>query len=477
MALGWLVLAGCAARGSGAAAPAAAPAAPPPPLETGRLLSSVPSLADPALSYAVFLPSDYSPARRWPVLFVLDPRGRGAFAAQLFQRAPERHGWIVLSSNDTRSDGEWEPNVRAMKAMLADADARFSIDPRRLYLAGFSGTARGAWALALGMKPNVVGLIVASGGAPHESPPERGLPFAVYATTGSRDFNHLEMRDLDASLDEVHAAHRLAVFEGEHQWPPPEVASDAVAWLELRAMRRGLAPPDERLARELHDRWAAAARAAEASGAVLDAADRWREMERDFAGTATATEAHAEVERLTASPAHAQQVEDRERAARWERSQRAEIERRVSTLASAGAIDEDAALAAVRTLHHALRATAADTADPALDAAAPRVIEHLFSFVAFYTPRELLARHAYARAARVLDLALTIHSDDAAVWYNLACARARDGQTERALDALEEAVAKGFGDRALLEDDDDLRSLHDTPRYRALIEPRPEFLP
>ncbi len=472
--LGWLVLAGCAARegGGGTAAPV-----PPAPLETGHVVSPVASLADPQLSYAVFLPSDYSPARRWPVLFVLDPRGRGAFAAQLFQEAPDRHGWIVMSSNDTRSDGEWEPNVRAMKALLADADARFAIDPRRLHLAGFSGTARGAWALALGMRPNVVGLIVASGGAPHESPPEKGLPFAVYATTGSRDFNHLEVLDLDASLDDVRAAHRLAVFDGEHEWPPPAVASEAVAWLELRAMRRGLAPPDERLASELHDRWAAAARATEASGAVLDAAHRWREIERDFAGTATATEAHAEVERLTASSVYARQLEDRERAARWERSQRAEIERRVSTLASAGSIDEDGALDGVRALHHALHVTAADGADPELAGAARRAIEHLFSFLAFYTPRELLARHAYARAARVLELALTIHSDDAAVWYNLACARARDGQPERALDALEEAVAKGFGDRAQLENDDDLRSLHDTPRYRALIERWPGSIP
>lgn len=441
------------------------------------MVSPVASLADPELSYAVYLPSDYSPARRWPVLFVLDPRGRGRFAAQLFQQAPERHGWIVMSSNDTRSDGEWEPNLRAMKAMLADADQRFAIDPRRLYLAGFSGTARGAWALALGMKPNVVGVIVASGGAPHESPPERGLPFAVYATAGNRDFNYLEMRDLDARLDEVGAAHRLSTFDGAHGWPPPELASDAVGWLELRAMRRGLAPPDERLASELHDRWVAAARAAERDGALVDAVRRWREMGRDFAGTATAAEAHAEVERLVALPAFSLQVADAERATAWERARRSDIDAATSPLASTGPIDEDRALLRVRALHQSLRATASSPADPALAAAARRAIEHLFSFVAFYMPRALLARHAYARADRVLELALTIHADDAAVWYNLACARARDGQIERALDALEAAVAKGFGNRAALENDDDLRSLRETTRYRALIEQWPGWTP
>lgn len=466
------MLAGCAAHdGSrGAGSGGAEPVPTPTPLATGHVVSPVQSLADPALSYAVFLPGDYSPARRWPVLFVLDPRGRGAFAAQLFQQAPERHGWIVMSSNDTRSDGAWEPNVRAMKAMLADADARFAVDPRRLYLAGFSGTARGAWALALGMKPNAVGVLLAGGGAPHESPPARGLPFAVFGSAGTRDFNYLEMRDLDAKLDEAGAAHRFATFDGEHEWPPPAVASEAIAWLELRAMRRGLAPPDEKLADELHDRWVAGARAAESAGSLVDAAHAWREMERDFAGTETAREAHAEVERLTGLPAFQRERDERERAERWERARREEIERLMSTLASAGSIDEDGTIARVRELHHSLRARASDTSDVSLAAGARRAIEHLASFVAFYTPRELSARHAYARATRVLELALTIHPDDELVWYNLACARARDGQRERALDALEQAIARGFHDRELLEHDDDLRSLRDTPRYRELLE-------
>jgi putative intracellular protease/amidase/Flp pilus assembly protein TadD len=49
--------------------------------------------------------------------------------------------------------------------------------------------------------------------------------------------------------------------------------------------------------------------------------------------------------------------------------------------------------------------------------------------------------------------------------YNLACARARGGDSEGALAALEQAVKLGFRNRTLAENDDDLRSIRGDPRF------------
>lgn len=49
--------------------------------------------------------------------------------------------------------------------------------------------------------------------------------------------------------------------------------------------------------------------------------------------------------------------------------------------------------------------------------------------------------------------------------YNLACSRARSGDSGGALTALEQAVQLGFHDRALAENDDDLRSIRGDPRF------------
>lgn len=442
------------------------------PLEPGHIHADVASRSDPTQSFALYVPSTYVPTRRWPVLFVLDPRSRGRLGAELFREGAERHGWLVFSSNQTASDGPWEPNVRAMKAMLADADLRFAIDPRRLYVAGFSGTARGAWALALGLTPNVAGVIVASGGAPIESPPTRELPFAVFATAGTHDFNYQEMQALDRTLDDLNAPHRFETFAGEHAWPPATLATDAIAWLELAAMRSGKRSLDRALVTTLARVWLGEAARLEAEGLLEVALHRYREIERDLAGLVDAgaelESVRAGIERVNARPELATERDARERALEWERSQRQLVERGVATLASAsGAAANDAA----RDLRAALdtwREKARVPADPAQADAAARVVEHLASFVAFYTPRELRQHRAFARAALALELAVAIHGDRPTLWYDLACARARAGKHETALDALAQAVTLGFADRALLESDPDLESVRDEPRFGAL---------
>ena len=52
--------------------------------------------------------------------------------------------------------------------------------------------------------------------------------------------------------------------------------------------------------------------------------------------------------------------------------------------------------------------------------------------------------------------------------YNLACAEARLGFRELALDSLETSVRLGFKDRALLLSDEDLATLRDLPRFQAI---------
>jgi hypothetical protein len=88
--------------------------------------------------------------------------------------------------------------------------------------------------VALG--PNsIAGVIASSAGFPDSKPREK-VPFAVFGTAGTEDFNYLEMRTLDRAL---RSPHRLAIFSGGHTLPPDSVASDALEWMELQAMKTG----------------------------------------------------------------------------------------------------------------------------------------------------------------------------------------------------------------------------------------------
>lgn len=54
--------------------------------------------------------------------------------------------------------------------------------------------------------------------------------------------------------------------------------------------------------------------------------------------------------------------------------------------------------------------------------------------------------------------------------YNMACAYARLGETARALDEIEKAIAANFGRRATYEGDPDFGSLKSEPRFKEMME-------
>lgn len=207
---------------------------------TGQIVDPVACAKDPAQSYALFLPRAYTPDRTWPVILAFDPGGRGRTPVEHYQAAADQYGIIVAGSNNSRNNS---PEIgRAVDAMTGDVMSRFRVDPRRVYVAGMSGGARVAFSVAIGSPPGrVAGVLASSAGYPDDKP-RKTLPFSVFATAGTEDFNHLELRRLDRALT---SPHRLAIFDGGHVWLSSELAVDAVEWMELRAMKSGLKPRDE----------------------------------------------------------------------------------------------------------------------------------------------------------------------------------------------------------------------------------------
>lgn len=197
---------------------------------------------DPSQTYALYLPSGYTPERRWSVIFAFHPAARGPLMVEKFRAAAEQYGYIVAASNNSRN-GSNDVSAAAAQAVSADVGRRFSIDPERVYLAGMSGGARVAMGIALA-NTRIAGVIASSAGFP-DSRPRSKVPFAVFGTAGTEDFNYMEMRLLDQRLA---SPHFLAVFRGGHTLPPDDVAVDAVEWLELQAMKSGRRSRDEGLA-------------------------------------------------------------------------------------------------------------------------------------------------------------------------------------------------------------------------------------
>ena len=244
-------------------------------LPRGQVVPDVKCLADASQSYALYLPSTYSPDKAWPLLMGFHPGARGIAIVEKYRAAAERYGYIVAASNNSRN-GPWDVSERAVSAMTRDLAARFSTDEKRLYATGHSGGARVAMQVAL-TNP-LAGVIASSAGYP-DSVPRSKLKFVVFGTAGDTDFNYIELKLLDNQLK---TPHRVVIFDGGHTLPPDDLAMEAIEWLELQAIRSGIRSKDDGFLQTLWQKRLSAATAPAVDPVV--SVERLRALVEDFKG-------------------------------------------------------------------------------------------------------------------------------------------------------------------------------------------------
>lgn len=374
----------------------------------GRIIAREAVPGDSAQHVAAYLPSGFDRSRAVPVLFVLDPRGRGELALRLFAGGAERHGWLVVSSYNSASDTDGNPNVDAMNAMLAWVQQNASMETTRLYLAGFSGTARIAWALAAELRPRMAGMFGTGGGVSFSAGgPEMAFggdsSFAFFGSAGTTDFNYDEMRGLATRLRLARVPSRMAWFRGPHAWPPRALCEQAVDWLELRAMLGGRRAIDTAFVARALARDLTYADSLERAGQWDAAETRFREIALDVPARPEGRRALARADDLAArAPLRAL----RARARDLTREDVRDLAREYAGLRDARTArtplepDELLDKLGVETLRR--RAASADSLERD---AATRRLSNIGAFLSFYEPRAFLAAADPPRAAASLRAA------------------------------------------------------------------------
>lgn len=430
-------------------------------LSPGKVVDQIVCRGKPDQSYALFLPSSYGRTRPAPILYLLDPRGRALLALERFREAADAFGWILASSYGSRSDTKDDPNTPALQAMWNDTHERLAIDARRAYVGGFSGTTRFAVALALGAPKVFAGIVGCGAGFPEGRRSYASLPFVYFGTAGDRDFNYYEVRQLDADLEKAKAIHRIEYFDGGHDWPPPDLARRAVAWMEVSAMRSGARPQDPALAAGLLAADLSRADAQSAGGRRAEAGVSYAHAAEDYRGLADVGPAETKAAALAASAEvrrawkDAAERDDRDRAALRRLSQKIQAAVRDPEIPAPAELSAELGIPALR--HRAA------SGSPEERLSAERLLANLRVETSFYLPEDLLERGDAAHARLMLQVAAEIDPDNPLTDYNLAAADARTGQKGRAKRELESAVEKGFRRFELLDQDPDFASLRSDP--------------
>jgi predicted esterase len=414
------------------------------PQDTGTLVPRRVVAGDTTKSYAVFLPPGYDTAHRWPALVLMDPRGRALLPLERFRPAAAALGYVVLSSYDTSSDEptSGEDTRAAVESLLNDAVTTLSLDARRFYLVGFSGTARAAWGMALASRDHFPAIVGFGGGMTptvHLSIVVGGVEGpGFFGGAGTGDFNYAEMWSTDEGLDRLGLPHALMYFPGPHGWPPTHVATAAVEWLELRAQATGLAPQDSGWIRDRFAAGAEAARALEAGDRVHDAMLAFRRVAATFDGfgppwTDSVAALRADHDRLAATSEGRETDRRLRRWLEWENDRREAFDRAWIVLEGRRVPDADR-LASIIELR-ALRRQALDD-DTLAAQAATRMLAVSMAMANFYLPRSYLAAGDTLRAVRALELAHRIDPGSAAVCFRFRPLAPDDRARSTELDAF-----------------------------------------
>jgi len=455
-----------------------------PEIPKGQIVERVVCLNDPNQSYALYLPSNYSPDRKWPILYAFDPRARGKVPLERFKDAAEQYQWIVVGSNNSRN-GPLQLSVDAWNAMVKDTHERFAIDDNRVHATGFSGAARAAIYLATRCRDCIAGVIACGAGFPAGVTPSPALHFAVFSVAGIEDFNFPEVKDLDDALAKAGMTHRMEVFDGRHEWAPSALAIEAVGWFELKAMQAGTRSRDDRLIAATRQKTLERARALEEAKKTYEAYQVYAGAADTFKGLVDDGEIERKVGQLRDSPEVKDAIRNEQRQIKKQR----EFEARISELIargersrgqeSTGAQESDRestineqfdSESRLRTLLADLRKQSKSVEDSGDRRIARRVLEGVFISLYEQGLDFLQARKLYARAVRTFTLATEVYPDRAGSFFYLAWAHAANGDKKRTLQALKSAVEKGFSDLAAISDNKAFDGVRDEAQYRQIIQ-------
>jgi len=437
----------------------------------GQIVERIEALSDSSQSYALYLPSNYSPDRKWPVLYAFDPGARGRVPVERFKDAAEKYGWIVLGSNNSRN-GPWNVSVNAWNAMLTDSHQRFAIDDERSYATGFSGGARVAVRIAVGCKC-LAGVMANGAGFPVDPTPSSQMHFVFFGAAGVDDFNYPELKNLQESLTKAGIIHRVQTFEGRHEWPPVSVATAAVEWMELHAIKAGKRPRDDGFINATWQQLLSDARALEGSKKYYEAYQLYLDLAQSFKGLRDVAEIETKVDQLGDSREVKTAIREEQTQIRKQR----ELENRLNSLVagrdggasinqSEEAFDSGNLLSKILD---DLRKQSKASEDSTQRRVARRVLDGLFIGLIEQGINLLQAGKKYSESIKPLKLATEVNPDRPGAFFYLAWAYAANRDKKKSLQSLTTAVEKGFSDAAMITANKAFDSLRNDPEYQQIM--------
>lgn len=414
-------------------------------------------------SYALYLPSGYTPDKKWPALYAFDPSGAGKRAVTLFHEAAEKFGVIIISSNNAQNGLGTQKQSEIIAAFWKDTHARLSIDEKKTYAAGHSGGARVANNFAYTCRC-IAGVISSGAGFQAGLEPKGPLPYVFFGTVGTDDFNYPEMMKLEKTLTAVSTPHHIETFDGGHRWLTKELTFEAFEWLNLQAMKQGKTPVDKTFAQDVFSRREKRAEAFLQGGKVFEAARVYGSLVNDLSGLIDVKETAEKLSRLSAQKEYKNALKEEKDLFAKQNETTARI-----VLMGEALLDKTKNREATEKLRGEIQRLR-EKADAGENSGERRFARRT-SFGLFVQTYEsamyvYLPQKNYKTAAANLEMAAMLYPKRVDVLLELARLLTLDGRKTEAVEALGRAAENGFKDCGVLAKDDTLKALQNDKDFQ-----------
>lgn len=207
-------------------------------LPKGRIIDSIPATDSTANSFALYLPQNFTTNKEWPVLFLIDAKGRGRASAQLFRRIAEEQSYIIASANvDVRQDS-LQNNVKIVGSIINRVAGMLPLDKHQVYTVGLGDGGKVATALSL-IYNNISGVLTVDNSWLNTNLLNTSNTFMYSAIACNSRFSQFTSQETVSYLDDMDYPTELNYYfcEEKLEWPVVDVIYNSVSGFTLRAIR------------------------------------------------------------------------------------------------------------------------------------------------------------------------------------------------------------------------------------------------
>lgn len=431
----------------------------------GGVTDSLPIPGSDGETYCIYVPKDYSPEKKWPLIFVFDPKGRGATTANLFRLAAEDQKYMVASSNIKLKEEPLDSIVNTATSMINAVLQAFPVDENLVYTAGMGEGAQIGSALPLLYK-DLAGVLAVGNSFVNPQYLNKDNPYMFIGIAGNKDYMVYEMENYLRFFDDLDFPTDVYYFDGkENEWPEARVISNAIAGFTLEAIKEGKRPGDKEFIDNLFEtelEYAESLRRTRNYYEAYEKLDRMDEKYEDFGFEDIIKEKQKEIKRIRG---YRSQKSDFNRAVSYEKEQQNEYEH----LLRADIMTDN-------FQNIGWWAYQVDELEKLKDGdneAKSNMAYRLLGYLDFVTKSEydkiMKANASIDTKIFISVLRTAINKEDPEAYLNIISLAAADGDQETALLYLEDLLKLGYSDMESLYNIEGALDLQFTREYNKIV--------